>query len=62
MNLFLWSSEVLKQYSNGHIIVMAENVDEARKIFSEKLEQNISLMRTSTTTDDVTYHKGFQAY
>jgi len=32
---------MLKQYGQGHIIVMAESVDEARSIFSKKLEENI---------------------
>ena len=33
MNMFLWSSDILKQYSQGNIIVMAESVEEARIIF-----------------------------
>jgi uncharacterized alpha-E superfamily protein len=62
MNMFLWSSDMLKQYGQGHIIVMAESVDEARSIFSKKLEENISFMRQNAKSyEDTGYNCGFQA-
>lgn len=32
MQIYRWWSETLKQYADGHILVMAETVDEARTL------------------------------
>ena len=62
MNMFLWSSDILKQYSQGNIIVMAESVEEARIIFSKRLEENISFIRQNAKSYEETgYNCGFEA-
>jgi len=36
MNLYHWSSRLLANYSNGDIIVMAENIEQARdKVYAQ---------------------------
>lgn len=60
--MFLWSSDILKQYSQGNIIVMAESVEEARIIFSKRLEENISFIRQNAKSYEETgYNCGFEA-
>lgn len=62
MNMFLWSSDMLKRYGQGSIIVMAESVEEARSIFSKRLEENISFIRQNAKSyEDTGYNCGFEA-
>jgi hypothetical protein len=39
MQMFVWESEGLKQYSQGHIIVMAESVNQARGIADKHIHE-----------------------
>lgn len=41
MNLYMWRSAAFANYYDGHIVVMAKNVDDARKIARERYERNV---------------------